>query len=38
VLAQKSDRRATAAKEQFVNRFDQLAATLDEKQWTAGGF
>jgi hypothetical protein len=39
VLAQKSDRRATTAKELFVGRFDQLAATLrNKRQWTAGDF
>jgi serine/threonine-protein kinase len=38
VLAQKSDRRATTAKELFVGRFDQLAATLRKRQWTAGDF
>jgi serine/threonine-protein kinase len=37
-LAQKSDRGATTAKELFVARFDPLAASVHERQWTAGGF
>ena len=37
-LATRSDREATAAKEQFVARFDPLAERLDSRTWTAAEF
>jgi hypothetical protein len=37
-LAATSDRRATAAKEVFVARFDPVATKLGERAWTAGEF
>jgi hypothetical protein len=37
-LAQAADRRATTAKEQFVNSFDPLARRLHRRSWTAEEF